>query len=128
MEICVTGSSSKLLSKEIATQLRGRTLTYLIFPYSFKKFLRARGVTLERHFEYTHLRYQVKKLLQEYILFGGFPEIAERDEPLKTKILQVLRPDISQGSGRAIQDKELWHGARDDALSCEQLLVIFFNE
>ena len=88
VEICVTGSSSKLLSKEIATQLRGRTLTYLIFPYSFKEFLRARGVTLERHFEYTHLRYQVRKLFQEYILFGGFPEIVEREEPLKTKILQ----------------------------------------
>lgn len=61
VEICVTGSSSKLLSKEIATQLRGRTLTYLIFPYSFKEFLRARGVTPERYFEYTHLRYPIKK-------------------------------------------------------------------
>lgn len=88
VEVCVTGSSSKLLSKEIATQLWGRTLTYLIFPYSFKEFLRARSVTLERHFEYTHLRYRIKKLLQEHILFGGFPEIAERAEPLKTKILQ----------------------------------------
>lgn len=87
VEVCVTGSSSKLLSKEIATQLRGRTLTYLLFPYSFKEFLRARGVTLERHFEYTHLRCQIKNYFR-YILFGGFPEIAERDEPLKTKILQ----------------------------------------
>ena len=88
VEICVTGSSSKLLSKEIATQLRGRTLTYVIFPYSFKEFLKAKCVTLERHFEHTPLRYQVKKLLQEYIEFGGFPEIADKDEFLKTKILQ----------------------------------------
>ena len=88
VEICVTGSSSKLLSREIATQLRGRTLTYFIFPYSFKEFLKAKGVTLERHFEYKPLRYEVKKLLQEYIEFGGFPEIVDKDELLKTKILQ----------------------------------------
>jgi predicted AAA+ superfamily ATPase len=88
VEICVTGSSSKLLSKEIATQLRGRTLTYAIFPYAFREFLKAKGVIPERHFEYTPLRYEVKKLLQEYIEFGGFPEIADKDELLKTKILQ----------------------------------------
>lgn len=88
VEICVTGSSSKLLSREIATQLRGRTLTYFIFPYSFKEFLRAKGVSLERHFEYKAMRYKIKKLLQEYIEFGGFPEIADKDPPLKTKILQ----------------------------------------
>jgi predicted AAA+ superfamily ATPase len=88
MEICITGSSSKLLSKEIATQLRGRTLTYFIFPYSFKEFLRAKGITLERHFEYKSLIYKIKKLLQEYIEFGGFPEIADKDKMFKTKILQ----------------------------------------
>lgn len=88
VEICVTGSSSKLLSKEIATELRGRTLTYAIFPYSFKEFLKAKGVIPERNFEHTRLRYEIKKLLQEYIEFGGFPEIADRDELLKTRILQ----------------------------------------
>ncbi|MFH1773355.1 MAG: ATP-binding protein [Methanobacteriota archaeon] len=88
VELCITGSSSKLLSKEIATQLRGRTLTYFIFPYSFKEFLKAKGVTLERHLEYKPLRYKIKKLVQEYIEFGGFPEIADKDQTLKTKILQ----------------------------------------
>lgn len=88
VEICITGSSSKLLSKEIATELRGRTLTYFIFPFSFKEFLKAKGVALERHFEYKTLRYQIKKLLLEYIEFGGFPEIADKDHTLKTKILQ----------------------------------------
>jgi hypothetical protein len=88
VEICITGSSSKLLSKEIATQLRGRTLTYFIFPYSFKEFLKAKGVVLERHFEYKPLLYKIKKLLTEYIEFGGFPEVTDKDALLKTKILQ----------------------------------------
>lgn len=88
VEICITGSSSKLLSKEIATELRGRTLTYFIFPFSFKEFLKAKGVVLESHFEYKPVVYEIKKLLQEYVEFGGFPEIADRDYILKTKILQ----------------------------------------
>ena len=88
VEICITGSSSKLLSKEIATELRGRTLTYFIFPFSFREFLKAKGVVLESHFEYKPVVYEIKKLFQEYIEFGGFPEIADRDYILKTKILQ----------------------------------------
>ncbi len=88
LDICITGSSSKLLSKEIATGLRGRTLTYSIFPYSFKEFLKIRGVYLKTNFEYTPLRYKIKKLLLEYIESGGFPEIVDKDQPLKTKILQ----------------------------------------
>ena len=88
VEICFTGSSSKLLNKEIATGLRGRTLTYRIFSYSFKEFLNVKGVTLQRNFEYTPLRHKIKNLLLEYIELGGFPEIADKDKPLKTKILQ----------------------------------------
>jgi len=36
--IFLTGSSSKLLSKEIATQLRGRAITFEIFPFHLKNF------------------------------------------------------------------------------------------
>ncbi len=38
-KVFVTGSSSKLLSKEIATLLRGRTIQYLILPLSFREYL-----------------------------------------------------------------------------------------
>ncbi|RZN34548.1 MAG: hypothetical protein EF813_09890 [Methanosarcinales archaeon] len=62
VELCITGSSSKLLSGEIVTQRWGRTLTYFIFPYSFKEFLSAKGVVLERNFEFKPLRYEIKKI------------------------------------------------------------------
>lgn len=88
VEIFITGSSSKLLSKEIATELRGRTLTYNMYPFSFTEFLRAKGIVLEKHYEYTPLRYKIRQLLEEYLEFGGFPEIADKDELLKVKILQ----------------------------------------
>jgi len=40
----ISGSSSKLLSKEIATELRSRTLSYILLPFSFKEFLSLKGV------------------------------------------------------------------------------------
>jgi uncharacterized protein len=42
--IYLTGSSSKLLSKEIATSLRGRTMVYEIFPLSFSEFLKWKSI------------------------------------------------------------------------------------
>ena len=41
--IFLSGSSSRLLSKEIATSLRGRTISYLILPFSFMEFLKIKN-------------------------------------------------------------------------------------
>ena len=86
--IYITGSSSKLLSKEIATSLRGRTLSYYLFPLSFEEFLRFRQVTLNKDFEYTDARFRVKKLFSEYLGGGGFPEVVLEAEELKQDILR----------------------------------------
>ncbi|MFS8563908.1 MAG: AAA family ATPase [Rhabdochlamydiaceae bacterium] len=48
VEIFLTGSSAKLLSKEIATNLRGRSLAIEIWPYSFQEFIRAKNVSIDR--------------------------------------------------------------------------------
>ncbi len=88
MELCLTGSSSKLLSKEIATQLRGRALTYQVFPFTFKEFLRAHGVELEKNWQYGKQRFKVKKLFNEYARFGGFPELVGKKDDVKIRILQ----------------------------------------
>jgi predicted AAA+ superfamily ATPase len=86
--IYITGSSSKLLSKEIATSLRGRTLSYYLFPLSFEEFLRFRQVTLNKDFEYTDARFKVKKLFSEYLVGGGFPEVVLEAEELRQDILR----------------------------------------
>lgn len=44
--IYLTGSSSKLLSKEIATSLRGRTIVYELFPLSFNEFLQWKSINI----------------------------------------------------------------------------------
>ena len=47
--VFITGSNSRLLGREIATALRGRTLTYEIFPFSFKEFIIAKGIKEQKN-------------------------------------------------------------------------------
>jgi len=49
IQIFISGSSSKLLSKEIATGLRGRTIPYYVYPFSFREFLRAKDFKIETY-------------------------------------------------------------------------------
>ncbi len=89
VRIFITGSSSKLLSKEIATALRGRTISYELQPFSFLEILRAKGIDLTPNLLYSSKRFHIKKLLNEYMKFGGFPEVVlENDENTKIRILQ----------------------------------------
>lgn len=44
IQLFITGSSSKLLTSEIATSLRGRTISFEIFPFSFKEYLSFRKI------------------------------------------------------------------------------------
>ena len=88
VKIFITGSSSRLLSKEIATALRGRTISYAIHPLNFKEFLRFKGEDIGKDFEYSNKRYIVRNHLNEYIEWGSFPEIVlEKDITIKKKIL-----------------------------------------
>jgi hypothetical protein len=82
--IFITGSSSKMLSAEIATQLRGRTLSYLLLPFSFKEFLRIRGMDAKNATKDKEA--MIKNALLEYMEFGGFPEVVLGTE--KQKILK----------------------------------------
>jgi len=88
VKLFLTGSSSKLLSKEIATSLRGRTLSFQVFPLSFREFLRFKNIELEKNFEYSPLRFTIKKKFTEYLRFGGFPEVVLESPELKQTLLQ----------------------------------------
>lgn len=84
-KLYISGSSSKLLSKEIATQLRGRSLTYLLLPFSFIEFLAAKGFKIKKLYTLSEIT-KIKKYLKEYLDFGGFPEVVLKEE--KEKILK----------------------------------------
>lgn len=88
--IFITGSSSKLLAGELATSLRGRCLTYTLYPLSFGEFLRAKNFAFTdlTELEYTARRGEVLRMLREYLEFGGFPEVAlTENREIKMRLL-----------------------------------------
>ena len=74
INIFLTGSSSKLLSKKIETQMRGRSLTYTLFPFSFKEFLTARKINYSQYLSSAE-KYEILHQLEEYLKIGGYPEV-----------------------------------------------------
>ncbi|MCC4770576.1 AAA family ATPase [Methanosarcina sp. DH2] len=88
LKLFLTGSSSKMLSKELATSLRGRTLSFYLYPLDFREYLAFRGVEPVRDFEYSKQRFELKKLFEEYLYNGGFPEVVLEAPELRKKIVQ----------------------------------------
>ncbi len=100
IQLFITGSSSKLLSTEIATGLRGRSLTTEIFPFSFQEWLRYHGLFADKPKTFGSKTAAIlRKAVKEYFQTGGFPEIQSLDPSTKTEILQsyinaVLLKDV----------------------------------
>ena len=60
----LTGSSARLLSREMATQMRGRSLSWELFPFSFAEFLDFKGIQV--HPETGRNRLLALKAFEEY--------------------------------------------------------------
>ncbi len=84
--IFLTGSSSHLLSREIATSLRGRSISFEVFPLSFGEFLAFRGISHEPYSRRSESR--MAAALSEYLATGGLPEIVLADPELRPRILR----------------------------------------
>jgi len=83
--IIVSGSSSKLLGAELATLLTGRHLIFNIYPLSFKEFLFFKNLQIRSEIDIATKRIEIKRLFQEYLESGGFPEVVLSSE--KKRIL-----------------------------------------
>lgn len=100
--IFLTGSSAKLLSKEIATSLRGRTISYEVLPLSFKEYMRFHNI--EEDFHSTKGKATTIFAFNEFMKRGGFPEIVNSPEDIFKKTLSnyfevMLYRDIAQRYG-----------------------------
>lgn len=71
--IILTGSNSRLLSKELSSALTGRSLTIELLPFSFEEYLVSQDIPFPGRT--THEIGQIRKHLNEYMEFGGFPEV-----------------------------------------------------
>lgn len=88
VKFVISGSSAVLTPRRIAEELGGRTLTYILYPLSFREFLRFKGVRLDEHVDYSERRYDILRLLREYIEYGGFPEVVLTRDPIK-KVMKL---------------------------------------
>ncbi len=73
--VYITGSNAKMLSRDIQTILGGRFLDALIYPYTFAEYLEAKGVALEKEWQYGRQRAIVQQAFADYMKWGGFPEL-----------------------------------------------------
>lgn len=95
--IFITWSNAKLLSKEISTSLRGRSLSYELLPLSFKEYLEFKWEKLNIYT--TKGKAKILIMQMEFIKWWWFPEIIDFSESTKIKTLQeyfdvVLYNDI----------------------------------
>ena len=74
VKIFLSGSSAKLLSKEIATSLRGRSFAVEIWPFSFMEYLQVKNESISELLGAASLD-KLKKYLSSFLENGGFPEI-----------------------------------------------------
>ena len=93
-KIILTGSNSKLLSGELSTHLTGRYLDIILFPFSFKEFLKLKEVKENKVYT-TQEKAEIMKTLQEYLEIGGFPEAYKFGKGMISKIYEdILTKDI----------------------------------
>ena len=97
------------MSKEYATVLTGRHVDIEIFPLNFREFLRFKGIEIKNEVDIYKNKIRILRTLDEYLEWGGFPEIALLDSKLKRSELlrkyfdDILTKDISERFG--IRDK-----------------------
>ena len=84
--IFVTGSNAKLLSTEIADSLRGRTITYTVYPLSFAEYLNFKEV--EYNIIHPLKKAKVINHSLQFIKQGGFPELINFENAERIKVLQ----------------------------------------
>ncbi|MCB1118635.1 MAG: ATP-binding protein [Chlamydiia bacterium] len=88
VEIFLTGSSAKLLSKEIATTLRGRSLATEIWPYSFEEFRQVKHLDFDKTLFDKKTQDHLNQQFLSYLIEGGFPEVIDYFPDIRQQTLQ----------------------------------------
>lgn len=119
VEVFVTGSSSHLLTRDLATALRGRSITLEVFPLSFREYLAFRKIEIVLHSADNESL--IRHELESYLFCGGFPEIVLADEALRPLILEEY------SSLMLYRDVVERYGVRNEKLMRELLRHCFRN-
>ena len=91
--IIITGSNSKLLSRELATHLTGRHIPTTVLTFSFQEYMLAKGADQSKL-----TTQQTEELLLEYLKSGGYPEVITKKldarQYLRVLFESILYKDI----------------------------------
>lgn len=94
-QVFLSGSSAKLLSKEIATALRGRTITYTLYPFSLPEFLRAKNISVKKYYSSAEIL-TLRRAVRSYWAYGGYPEAALYPKERARIIQDIIETTIQQ--------------------------------
>lgn len=88
--VYVTGSSSRLLAEDIATEFRGRSVAYELLPFSFREYLRAHNLEPRsaRELNNKETASRLSGMLKRYLVEGGFPAALGLDDAERVQLLQ----------------------------------------
>ena len=86
VRVFVTGSSSRLLTRDLAPALRGRSIGYEVFPLSFPEYVAFRGLAYREYSRESEA--ELRNALEAYVQWGGMPELVLADDSLRPLILQ----------------------------------------
>lgn len=106
IKLFVTGSSSKMSSFELPTELRGRCWETKVFPLTLKEFFRFKGISIDLE-KLKFLPEEKAKLIygfDEFLFWGSLPEIVFTSPERKQELLQsyfqtVVRKEIIERFG-----------------------------
>ncbi|MEI7961348.1 MAG: ATP-binding protein [archaeon] len=104
-QILITGSNSKLLSKEIASTLTGRSTSLNLQPFGFKEFLFAKNTNLDNYLLDSKKQALIRRLFVEYSKNGGFPKmILSNDETILRELYEnILYRDVVARLGKTLE-------------------------
>ena len=100
--IYLTGSTSQLLSREIATEMRGRSISYIVFPYSYREILKLknRDIPDSEILARSEKRGEIIAVLEDYLQHGGYPETLNnpsiREKLLQSYIDAIVLRDVGE--------------------------------
>src|SRR3989338_1600344 len=89
--IIITGSNSKLLSKEISTTLTGRSINVGLYPFSFREFLKAKTIDISNAPLDLKVQAKIRAAFSRYLEFGGIPKaVTDNDDRILTELYENI--------------------------------------
>jgi uncharacterized protein len=86
--VFIAESSPRLDTQSLAGSIPGRVLSFKLLPLSFGEYLAFKGVVLADDSATSNERYKIRYLLDEYLIYGGYPQVVLSELSAKLRILK----------------------------------------